>query len=162
MNDFFCSLESVLFLFSTTKLNGKTILVSSHMKKIKLTLLKEILEYGKKRTTSNCNLWKRWYWKINNPQNLPAGLAQHGKQVMAVGCDPKAYSTRLLLGGLVQKTIFDTLREKGQGVQLDSIMKEGYGGIRCVESDGPDLVSIVRCLFVKAKQRRFISLQAVK
>lgn len=76
--------------------------------------------------------------KSTTTQNLTAGLAQLGKQVMVVGCDPKADSTRLLLGGLAQKTVLDTLREKGQGVQLGSIMKEGYGGIRCVESGGPE------------------------
>lgn len=76
--------------------------------------------------------------KSTTTQNLTAGLAQLGKQVMVVGCDPKADSTRLLLGGLAQKTVLDTLREKGQGVQLDSIMKKGYGGIRCVESGGPE------------------------
>ena len=76
--------------------------------------------------------------KSTTTQNLTAGLAQLGKQVMVVGCDPKADSTRLLLGGLAQKTVLDTLREKGQGVELDSIMKEGYGGIRCVESGGPE------------------------
>jgi len=76
--------------------------------------------------------------KSTTTQNLTAGLAQLGKQVMVVGCDPKADSTRLLLGGLAQKTVLDTLREKGQGVQLDSIMKSGYNGIRCVESGGPE------------------------
>ena len=76
--------------------------------------------------------------KSTTTQNLTAGLAQLGKQVMVVGCDPKADSTRLLLGGLAQKTVLDTLREKGQGVQLDSILKSGYNGIRCVESGGPE------------------------
>ena len=33
-------------------------------------------------------------------QNTVAGLAEMGKKVMVVGCDPKADSTRLLLGGL--------------------------------------------------------------
>lgn len=31
---------------------------------------------------------------------------------MIVGCDPKADSTRLVLGGLAQKTVLDTLREE--------------------------------------------------
>ena len=57
---------------------------------------------------------------------------------MVVGCDPKADSTRLLLGGLAQKTVLDTLREEGEDVELDSIMKEGFGGTRCVESGGPE------------------------
>ena len=38
--------------------------------------------------------------KSTTTQNLTAGLVEHGKKVMVVGCDPKADSTRLLLGGL--------------------------------------------------------------
>ena len=35
--------------------------------------------------------------KSTTTQNLTAGLAEKGKNVMVVGCDPKADSTRLLL-----------------------------------------------------------------
>ncbi|WP_196605952.1 nitrogenase iron protein [Pectinatus haikarae] len=76
--------------------------------------------------------------KSTTTQNLTAGLAEQGRQVMVVGCDPKADSTRLLLGGLVQKTVLDTLREKGQDFDLNSIVKVGFKGIRCVESGGPE------------------------
>ena len=41
--------------------------------------------------------------KSTTTQNTVAGLAEMGKKVMVVGCDPKADSTRLLLGGLAQK-----------------------------------------------------------
>lgn len=34
--------------------------------------------------------------KSTTTQNLTAGLVEHGKKVMVVGCDPKADSTRLL------------------------------------------------------------------
>ena len=57
---------------------------------------------------------------------------------MVVGCDPKADSTRLLLGTLAQKTVLDTLREEGDDIELSSILKEGFGGIKCVESGGPE------------------------
>ena len=76
--------------------------------------------------------------KSTTTQNLTAGLVEKGKKVMVVGCDPKADSTRLLLGGLAQKTVLDTLREEGDGVELDRILKEGYGGTRCVEYGGPE------------------------
>ena len=33
--------------------------------------------------------------KSTTTQNLTAGLVEHGKKVMVVGCDPKADSTRL-------------------------------------------------------------------
>ncbi len=76
--------------------------------------------------------------KSTTTQNLTAGLAELGKNVMVVGCDPKADSTRLLLGGLAQRTVLDTLREEGEDIELDSIMKTGFKGIRCVESGGPE------------------------
>ena len=76
--------------------------------------------------------------KSTTTQNLTAGLVEGGKKVMVVGCDPKADSTRLLLGGLAQKTVLDTLREEGDDIDLDLILKEGFKGTRCVESGGPE------------------------
>lgn len=76
--------------------------------------------------------------KSTTTQNLTAGLVERGKKVMVVGCDPKADSTRLLLGGLAQKTVLDTIREEGEDIDLDQIMRIGYGGTRCVESGGPE------------------------
>ena len=76
--------------------------------------------------------------KSTTTQNTVAGLAEMGKKVMVVGCDPKADSTRLLLGGLAQKTVLDTLREEGEDVELEDIIKAGFGGTRCVESGGPE------------------------
>jgi len=76
--------------------------------------------------------------KSTTTQNLTAGLAEMGKKIMVVGCDPKADSTRLLLGTLAQRTVLDTLRETGDEVELSNIMREGFGGIKCVESGGPE------------------------
>ena len=76
--------------------------------------------------------------KSTTTQNLTAGLAETGKKVMVVGCDPKADSTRLLLGSLHQKTVLDTLREEGENVDLDSILRTGFLGTKCVESGGPE------------------------
>ncbi|EOR94282.1 Nitrogenase (molybdenum-iron) reductase and maturation protein NifH [Arcticibacter svalbardensis MN12-7] len=76
--------------------------------------------------------------KSTTTQNTVAGLVESGKKVIVVGCDPKADSTRLLLGGLAQKTVLDTLREEGEDVELDDVVKLGYGGSRCVESGGPE------------------------
>jgi nitrogenase iron protein NifH len=61
-----------------------------------------------------------------------------GRKVMVVGCDPKADSTRLLLGGLAQKSVLDTLREEGEDVDLDDIRRTGFAGTVCVESGGPE------------------------
>jgi len=76
--------------------------------------------------------------KSTTTQNTVAGLAEMGKKVMVVGCDPKADSTRLLMGGLAQKTVLDTLREEGEDVDLEDILKMGYGTTSCVESGGPE------------------------
>ncbi len=75
--------------------------------------------------------------KSTTTQNLTAGLSQLGKNIMVVGCDPKADSTRLLLGGLAQKTVLDTVRDQAD-FDLSAIMKTGFGGIKCVESGGPE------------------------
>jgi len=76
--------------------------------------------------------------KSTTTQNTIAGLVEAGKSVMLVGCDPKADSTRLLLNGMAQQTVLDTLREEGEDIDLDDIVKDGYGGVRCVESGGPE------------------------
>ena len=76
--------------------------------------------------------------KSTTTQNTVAGLVEMGKKVLVVGCDPKADSTRLLLGGLAQKSVLDTLREEGEDVELDDLRKLGYGGTWCVESGGPE------------------------
>lgn len=76
--------------------------------------------------------------KSTTTQNLTAGLAESGKKIMVVGCDPKADSTRLLLGGLAQRTVLDTLRKTGNDVELSHIVRDGYLGIKCVESGGPE------------------------
>jgi len=76
--------------------------------------------------------------KSTTTQNLTVALGEMGKKVMVVGCDPKADSTRLVLGGLAQRSVLDTLREEGEEVDLDNIMKTGAFGIKCVESGGPE------------------------
>jgi nitrogenase iron protein NifH len=76
--------------------------------------------------------------KSTTTQNTVAALAELGRQVMVVGCDPKADSTRLLLGGLNQSTVLDTLREEGEDVELDDIRLRGFKGTLCTESGGPE------------------------
>ncbi|MCZ0861344.1 MAG: nitrogenase iron protein [Methanocorpusculum sp.] len=76
--------------------------------------------------------------KSTTTQNTVAALAEAGRKVMVVGCDPKADSTRLLLNGLCQKTVLDTLRDEGDDIVLDDILKPGFKGTLCVESGGPE------------------------
>jgi nitrogenase iron protein NifH len=78
--------------------------------------------------------------KSTTTQNTAAALAHfHNKKIFIHGCDPKADSTRLILGGKPQATLMDTLREEGaEKVTNDKVVKIGYEGIRCVESGGPE------------------------
>lgn len=76
--------------------------------------------------------------KSTTTQNTVAGLVEMGRKVMVVGCDPKADSTRLLLGGLAQRSVLDTLRSEGEDVELEDIRSEGFCKSLCVESGGPE------------------------
>jgi len=78
--------------------------------------------------------------KSTTTQNTVAGLARLGKKVMIVGCDPKADATRLILHSKAQNTVMDLIRERGtvDDLELSDVLKVGYGGIRCVESGGPE------------------------
>ncbi len=76
--------------------------------------------------------------KSTTTQNIVAALSEAKEKVMVVGCDPKADSTRLLLHGLCQKTVLDTLRDEGDDIELDAILKPGFQGTMCVESGGPE------------------------
>ncbi len=69
---------------------------------------------------------------------LSACMADAGKRVMQIGCDPKADSTLNLLEGGLIPSVMDVLLENG-GVcpSLGSIVREGYKGIACVEAGGP-------------------------
>lgn len=76
--------------------------------------------------------------KSTTTQNTVAGLAEMGRKVMVVGCDPKADSTRLLLGGLAQRSVLDTLRVEGEDVELADVRSPGFSQTMCVESGGPE------------------------
>ena len=78
--------------------------------------------------------------KSTTTQNLVAGLAEAGKKVMIVGCDPKADSTRLMLHAKAQVTVMDLARERGgvEDIELSDVLMTGYRGVRCTESGGPE------------------------
>ncbi len=75
--------------------------------------------------------------KSTTTSNLSAALAQMGYKVMQIGCDPKADSTKNLMGGRRIPTVLEQLKEKGDELQLKDIVFEGFGGVLCVESGGP-------------------------
>ena len=81
--------------------------------------------------------------------NIAAALADEGKKVMVIGCDPKHDCTSNLRGGEEIPTVLDTLREKGmekmslndildgKKIEIDEIVYKGYKGIYCIEAGGP-------------------------
>ena len=78
--------------------------------------------------------------KSTTTQNLVAALAESGKNVLIVGCDPKADSTRLILHSKAQTTVMHLAAEAGsvEDLELEDVLSVGFGGIKCVESGGPE------------------------
>lgn len=78
--------------------------------------------------------------KSTTTQNTAGAMAYfHDKKIFIHGCDPKADSTRLILGGKPQQTLMDVLREEGaEKVTIDKVVKCGFQDILCVESGGPE------------------------
>src|SRR5512143_1822534 len=78
--------------------------------------------------------------KSTTTQNLVAGLAEAGKKILIVGCDPKADSTRLMLHAKAQATVMDLVRERGtvEELELGDVLRIGYRGVKCTESGGPE------------------------
>ncbi len=101
--------------------------IEKSLMKRKVKIMRQVAIYG-----------KGGIGKSTTTQNLTAGLADMGKKIMIVGCDPKADSTRLVLGGLVQKTVLDTLRDEGDDIELEEVLKTGFKDIKGVESGGPE------------------------
>ena len=94
-----------------------------------MSALRQIAFYGKggigKSTTS---------------QNTISALAEMGQKVLIVGCDPKADSTRLILHSKAQQTVLHLAAEAGsvEDLELEDVLRVGYGGVHCVESGGPE------------------------
>ena len=59
--------------------------------------------------------------KSTTTQNLVAALAEAGKKVMIVGCDPKADSTRLILHSKAQTTVMHLAAEAGSVEDLEKV-----------------------------------------
>ncbi|HWQ43162.1 MAG TPA: nitrogenase iron protein [Desulfosporosinus sp.] len=78
--------------------------------------------------------------KSTTTQNTVVALAEMGRKVTIVGCDPKADSTRLILHSKAQTTVMDLARERGtvEDIELEDVLVEGYLGVRCAESGGPE------------------------
>ncbi len=68
--------------------------------------------------------------------NMAVALSEMGKRVMVIGCDPKADSTRNIVGRRIRTVLNEYKSNKN--LSLDNIIFKGYGGVYCVESGGPE------------------------
>lgn len=75
--------------------------------------------------------------KSTTISNVAACMAEKGLTVMQIGCDPKADSTVLLRHGEKMETVLDIVRTRKDDFELFDMVKEGFGGVLCVEAGGP-------------------------
>ncbi len=78
--------------------------------------------------------------KSTTSQNTIAALAEMGRKVLIVGCDPKADSTRLMLNAKAQQTVLQMAADVGsvEDLELEDVLRVGWGNVSCVESGGPE------------------------
>ena len=82
-----------------------------------------------------CVYGKGGIGKSTAVSNLAAAMALAGTRVAVVGCDPKADSTRSLMGRRIP-TVLDQLKTGASG----EIAFTDSRGVRCIEAGGPDVV----------------------
>ncbi len=80
-----------------------------------------------------CVYGKGGIGKSTTVSNLAVSLAEMGLKVAVVGCDPKADSTRNLMGRRIP-TVLNVLKEDSEG----EIAFLGYRDILCIEAGGPE------------------------
>ena len=70
--------------------------------------------------------------------NLTAALSCMGVKPAQIGCDPKADSVNMLMGGEFIDTISDITRQYGSSEEaLNKAVYKGFNDILCIESGGP-------------------------
>lgn len=79
-----------------------------------------------------CIYGKGGIGKSTTVANLAAAMADDGLRVAVVGCDPKADSTRNLMGRKIP-SVLETLKNRSGEVAF-----YGYRDILCIESGGPE------------------------
>lgn len=67
--------------------------------------------------------------------NIAAAYSEN-HNVLVIGCDPKADTTRTIVGKKIP-TILDIIKEKKDAV-IEDIVFVGYNDVKCVESGGPE------------------------
>lgn len=79
-----------------------------------------------------CIYGKGGIGKSTTVANVAAAMAEKGLKVAVVGCDPKADSTRCLMGRKIP-SVLEALRDENG----ENVVYYGYKDILCVESGGP-------------------------
>ncbi|MCL2157580.1 MAG: Ni-sirohydrochlorin a,c-diamide reductive cyclase ATP-dependent reductase subunit [Methanobrevibacter sp.] len=74
--------------------------------------------------------------KSTTVSNIAASFSNENKKVMVIGCDPKADTTRTLVGKRIP-TILNTIREN-KNPEISEVIFQGFQDILCVESGGPE------------------------
>jgi nitrogenase iron protein NifH len=74
--------------------------------------------------------------KSTTVSNIAASFSNDDKKVMVIGCDPKADTTRTLVGKRLP-TILNTIREN-KNPEISDVIFQGFGDVLCVESGGPE------------------------
>ena len=81
-----------------------------------------------------CIYGKGGIGKSTTAANVAAAMAEGGLKTAVVGCDPKADTTRCLVG----RRIPTVLQQLGSSTENSEIAVMGYKGILCIESGGPE------------------------
>lgn len=69
--------------------------------------------------------------------NISVALSMQKKKVLHIGCDPKSDSTRNLTTFKLP-TILQQIQLKGDDLQKEDILFEGFNGVFCMEAGGPE------------------------
>lgn len=71
--------------------------------------------------------------------NLSATLSLEKREVLHVGCDPKADSCIALLRGRILPNILGLLKDRPMtALRTEEFLHEGFAGVHCIEAGGPE------------------------
>ena len=76
--------------------------------------------------------------KSTTCSNIAAALGLMGHKVLQIGCDPKADSTKNLVGGNRRPSVLDFVKKNAKNIAIDQIVAKGFAGTYCIEAGGPD------------------------
>lgn len=77
--------------------------------------------------------------KSTTCSNLSAVLSTMGYKVLQIGCDPKADSTKNLIGAQKKMPILEYLKNtKPSDIKIEDFVTQGFGGTYCIEAGGPE------------------------